>query len=216
MAGNVVGNDRLFEPGEVVGLQRARGADGFLDRPFHVGVGHQRKAVAEMFSHRLHARDVGGEIRAAHLHLDGAKALGEIVVGLPEQRLDGKIEVDAAGITGHAGVEAAEQAKQRQIGAPRLQVPQRDVERRERQHRRSAASAVMQVPTRRDARSPRCRRPRGPRSVPGSRAGECRRSRRHCGRRCKCSRCPRRRLNRERGTSSVRRLRSRHACCRRG
>ena len=99
-----------------------------------------------MFSHRLHARDVGGEIRAAHLHLDGAKALGEIVVGLLEQRLDGKVEVDAAGIAGHAGVEAAEQTEQRQTGAPRLQVPQGDIERRQRQHRRPAAPAVMQAP----------------------------------------------------------------------
>ena len=99
-----------------------------------------------MLAHRLHARDVGCEIRAPHLHLDGAKALGEIVVGLPEQRLDGKIEVDAAGVTGHAGVEAAEQTKQRQTGAARLQVPQGDIERRERQHRRSAAPAIVQAP----------------------------------------------------------------------
>ena len=63
-----------------------------------------------------------------------------------EQRLDGEIEVDAAGVTGHAGVEAAEQTKQRQIGAARLQVPQGDIERRQRQHRRSAAPAVMQAP----------------------------------------------------------------------
>ena len=99
-----------------------------------------------MIAHRLHARDVGGEIRAADLHLDGAKALGEIVVGLLEQRLDGKIEIDAAGITGHAGVEAAEQTEQRQTGAPRLQVPQRDIERRQRQHRWPAAPAVVQGP----------------------------------------------------------------------
>ena len=63
-----------------------------------------------------------------------------------QKRLDGEIEVDAAGVTGHAGVEAAEQTKQRQIGAARLQVPQRDIERREREHRRSAAPAVMQGP----------------------------------------------------------------------
>jgi hypothetical protein len=106
------------------GCKGARGANGFLDRPFHVGIRHQGKAIAEMLAHRLHAHDVGCEIRTAHLHLDGAKALGKIIVGLLEQRVDGKIEVDAAGVTGHAGVEAAEQTKQRQTGAPRLQVPQ--------------------------------------------------------------------------------------------
>ena len=63
-----------------------------------------------------------------------------------EQRLDGKIEVDAAGVTGHTGVEATEQTEQRQIGAARLQVPQGDIERRERQHGRSAAPAIMQAP----------------------------------------------------------------------
>ena len=41
-----------------------------------------------------------------HLHLDGAKTPGQIIVGLLEKRIDGKIEVDAAGLTGHAGVEA--------------------------------------------------------------------------------------------------------------
>ena len=61
-----------------------------------------------MFAHRLHARDVGREIRAADLHLDGAKALGDVVLGLLQKRLDGEVEVDAAGVTRHAGVEAAE------------------------------------------------------------------------------------------------------------
>ena len=129
MTGNVIGNDRLFEPGEVVGLQCACGANGFLDRPFHVGIRHQGKAATEMLAHRLHARGVGCEIGAAHFHLDGAKALGKIIVGLLQKRLDGEIEVDAAGVTGHAGVETTEQTKQRQIRAARLQVPQGDIER---------------------------------------------------------------------------------------
>ena len=83
-----------------------------------------------MFSHRRDPRDVGFEIGPAGLHLDGAKAFGEIAVGLLEQRLDGEVEVDAAGIAGDARVEAAEQLVQRQFRAPRLQIPQRDVERR--------------------------------------------------------------------------------------
>ena len=32
-----------------------------------------------MVSHRPHTRDIGCEIRAAHLHLDRAKALGDVV-----------------------------------------------------------------------------------------------------------------------------------------
>ena len=99
-----------------------------------------------MLAHRLHARDVGGKIGAAHLHLDGAKTFCEVVVGLLQQRIDGEIEIDAAGVAGHPRVKTAEQAKQRQIGAARLQVPQRDIERGKREHDRTAAAAVMQAP----------------------------------------------------------------------
>ena len=67
-----------------------------------------------MLAHRPDACDVGGKIGPADLHLDGAKALGEIVIGLFQQRLDRQIEIDAAGIAGHAGIETAQQTKQRQ------------------------------------------------------------------------------------------------------
>ena len=70
-----------------------------------------------MFAHRLHPSDVRSEIRAARFHLDGAKALGEIVVGL---------------------LRSASTERSRSI--------QRDVKRRERKHRWSATSAVMQGP----------------------------------------------------------------------
>ena len=99
-----------------------------------------------MLAHCLHARDIGSEIGATNLHLDGAKALGEIVVRLLQQRLHGEVEVDAASVTGYASVEAAEQTKQRHIGTARLQVPQGYIERRQREHGRSAAAAVVQRP----------------------------------------------------------------------
>ena len=110
MAGHVIGNGRLFEPIEIVRLERPRGADRFLDGPFHVGVRHQRKTLSEMPPHRLHARNVGSEIGPAHLHLDGAEAFAEIVVGLRQQGVDRQVEIDAAGIARHAWIEAAEQA----------------------------------------------------------------------------------------------------------
>ena len=94
-----------------------------------------------MFPHRLHPHDVRCEIRAAHFHLDCAKTPGEIFVGLPQKRLYGEVEIDTAGVTGHAGVEAAEKTKQGQIGAARLQIPQRDIERRESERRWSTAIA---------------------------------------------------------------------------
>ncbi|MHC2243827.1 hypothetical protein ACVJH7_003134 [Bradyrhizobium elkanii] len=74
------------------------------------------------------------------------KPLGQIVVGLLQQTIQRQIKIDAAGIAGHAAVEAAEQPPQRQRCPPRLEVPQRDVERGQRQHRRPAAAAIMQRP----------------------------------------------------------------------
>ena len=106
VAGNIVGDDRLLEPGEVERLKRAGRADRFLHRPLHVGIRHQWKALAEMFAHRLDTCNVGCKIGAADLHLDGAKAFGEIVIGLLQERLDREIEVNAAGIAGHAGIKA--------------------------------------------------------------------------------------------------------------
>src|SRR5471032_2102379 len=99
-----------------------------------------------MLTHRLHALDIGCEIRSTDLHLDGAKALGEIIVRLLQKRVHGEIKVDATGVTGHASVETAQKTKQRHIGTARLQVPQGDIERRQRKHGRSAAAAVVQGP----------------------------------------------------------------------
>ena len=104
------------------------------------------KSGAEMRAHRSHACHVLRQTRATDLHLDGAEALGEVVVGLPQQRIEREVEVDAAGVTRHRRIEAAEQPPQRRVEAPRLQVPQRDVACRYRQAHRTAAAAEMQVP----------------------------------------------------------------------
>ena len=108
MAGRIVRDRRLFEPGEIVGRKRAGGADRFVDAPFHIGVGHQREAIAEMGAHRFDALDILSEARAADLHLDRAKAFGEIVVGLAQQFVERQVEIDAAGVARDLGVEAAE------------------------------------------------------------------------------------------------------------
>ena len=146
MTGRVVGDRRLLEPGEVERLQRAGGPDRLVDAPLHVGIRHQREVGAEVLAHRAHALDVLGELLAPDLHLDGAKALAEVAVGLAQKRVEGQIEVDAAGVARDAGVEAAEEVPQRQPGAAALQVPERHVEGREREHRRSAAAAVVERP----------------------------------------------------------------------
>src|ERR1019366_4374793 len=107
MAGHIIWDGRLFEPGEVEGLKRLGGSDRLFDRPLHIGVRHQRKTFAEMIAHRPYTGDIRCQIRATHLHLDGAKALAEVVVSLLQQILDGKIEIDATGVTRYAAIESA-------------------------------------------------------------------------------------------------------------
>jgi hypothetical protein len=146
MAGHVVGNQRLLEPQRVVGRERACRANRLVGRPFHVGVDHQRKLRAQVLAHRREPRDVFAEALAAHLHLDGAKALLQVGVGLGEQLVERQVEVHAARVARHARAMPAEQLPQRHVRAPGLQVPQGDVDGGQRQHGRTAAAAVVQGP----------------------------------------------------------------------
>ena len=143
---DVVGDRRLLEPDELELAQQPRGADRVIDRPAHVGVGHQREVGAEVLPHLAHALDVLGELVAADLHLDRAEALRPEVVGLAEQPVERELEVDPAGVARHARIEAAEHPPQRLAGALGREVPERDVDRRDRQHHRPAAAAVVERP----------------------------------------------------------------------
>src|SRR5262249_49701578 len=69
-----------------------------------------------------------------------------IVAGVTEQRRQRELEVDAARIAGHAGVMAAEQPPERRPLPASLQIPQRDVDRGDRQRRVAAPAAVMKRP----------------------------------------------------------------------
>ena len=60
---------------------------------------------------------------AADLHFDGAESLGQIVAGLPQQLVDGEIEIDTAGITRHSRIKSAEKIPKRQARALCLKVP---------------------------------------------------------------------------------------------
>ena len=99
-----------------------------------------------MLAHLADALDVLGQALAADLHLDRAKALRPEVIGLPQQLVDRKLEVDPARVAGHARVEPAEHAPQRPVRALRREVPQRDVDRGDREHHRPAAAAVVERP----------------------------------------------------------------------
>src|SRR4051812_48363053 len=71
MAGNVIGDRRLFEPDQVEGRQGAGSADRLVSRPLHVRVDHQREVVAEVLAHVADALDVLPNIGSTDLHLDG-------------------------------------------------------------------------------------------------------------------------------------------------
>ena len=57
----------------IVGLQRFGRPDRFLHRPFHVGVGHQRKTFRRNGCASPLRAHVRCQIRSARLHLDGPK-----------------------------------------------------------------------------------------------------------------------------------------------
>ena len=108
MAGNIIGDGRLFEPSQVKGLERFGGSDRFFDRPLHISVGHQRKALTEMIAHGPYTGYIGCQILAADLHLDGTKTFAEVVIRLLQQIFDGEIEIDATGVTGYVPIESAQ------------------------------------------------------------------------------------------------------------
>ena len=146
MTGDVVRNDRLLEPHEAIRLEGARPANGFIGRPGHVRVRHEREVVAEIAAQSLDALDILRHARAARLHLDSPEAFGEIGVMLLDEIVDGEMKVDAASIAGHGGIMTAEQAPERQVRPARLEIPQRHVEGGLREHARPAAPAIVQTP----------------------------------------------------------------------
>ena len=146
VAGHVVGDRRLLQPHRVRRRQgrAARIASSTLQRMLASTI--SGNSGPRCSPHRPHALDVLAQRRAPHLHLDGAKAAREVVVGLAQQRVQREVEVDAARVAGHARVEAAEHAPERRAVTPRPQVPQRDVDGRDRQRLGAAAPAVVQRP----------------------------------------------------------------------
>jgi hypothetical protein len=97
-------------------------------------------------AHRPYPLDVLAQGGPPHLHLDGPEAAAQVLVGLPEQRVERELQVDPARVAGHARAEAAEQPPERRSLPPRPQVPQRDVHRRDREGLGAAPPAVVERP----------------------------------------------------------------------
>jgi hypothetical protein len=75
-----------------------------------------------MSPHGFDTLDVLRQPLAADFHLDGAKSLGQIVV-LPQQLVEGEIEIDTAGIARDSRIKSAEKIPERQARALCHEVP---------------------------------------------------------------------------------------------
>jgi hypothetical protein len=129
---DVVGEQRLLDEGGRDVGQRAAALHRFARGPLLVDVEHQL-ARADELAHRAAAVEVLVRIRAADLQLEGRVALAEMVLGLAQQLLLGQVQVDRAGIDADRGPRAAKQPMERLAGMLGLDVPKRDVDRRERE-----------------------------------------------------------------------------------
>src|SRR5690242_18913418 len=109
MAFDIVGYGRLFKPVDGKLGKPARGSDRLVNAPAHIGVDHQRKVGAEMIAHRSDPIEILRKARPAYLHLDRAESLFEVIVGLMQQLIQRKIEIDATSVGRHARVMTAEQ-----------------------------------------------------------------------------------------------------------
>jgi hypothetical protein len=146
VARHVVRDRGLLEPDQVLIAERPRRADGLVDAPPHVGIRHQGDIRAEMRAHGTDPLDVLPKRGPAHLHLDGPEPAGQVVVGLAQQAVERQLEIDAAGIAGHARIESPQDAPERCPLPPRAQIPQRDIHRRDGESLGPAAAAVVQRP----------------------------------------------------------------------
>ena len=142
MRRQVVGGQRLLDP--VQAQRRERGDRPPSGRliPELVGVDHQLDVPARRRRGRAHPLHVLADRTAADLDLDRRQAGGGPAAGLGHQVVERVVAVDAAAVDRHGVAPAAERADQ----APLVEVPQRGVERGERERRHAALPCLAQPP----------------------------------------------------------------------
>ena len=132
VADGVPGVERLLDPDQVVLLELTAHPAGAGAVPLLVGVDHEGR-VTEVLAHRRDAGEVEAPVGLADLDLDAGDARLEGGRGLLLHLLEGGLEEAAGGVVDPARVAVrAEQLGQRQVGALGLEVPQGDVEGRDR------------------------------------------------------------------------------------
>ena len=150
----VVGVQRLLDPHEVELLHGPAHAHGGRTVPLLVGVDHEREVLAEVLAHGGQALEVDLVIGVAHLDLDAPDAGLDRPGGVVQDLGQRGAEEAAGGVVAPDGVAVgADQLGQRQPGALGLQVPQRDVDGRDRLDRNAGAADGGARPQQLDAQA---------------------------------------------------------------
>ncbi len=160
---DVVGRDRLLDPVELIGLERAAHFDRERRAPGAVDVDHQLRVRAQRAAYRRNPRDVLFGVGLAQLgmidqmaqmglrrriapdlHLHAVEAAGAVAFGLAGKIVDrlAFLVKAAAGIGLDPLAAAAEKAIERQPGDLAGDVPERDVDAADRIHDDAAAAKL--------------------------------------------------------------------------
>ena len=136
VAGHVIRRHRLLEPVEADRLQRAAESERMPDIEPLVRIRHQPDIGADGVADRLGALDILLPARLAEPHLHGAEALLEEGLRLGDELVPRAREPEPAAVIGRHGVAAgAEQAVDWLAERLAARIPERHVERREREQR---------------------------------------------------------------------------------
>lgn len=144
VAAQILGGQRLLEPSEIEVAIGMGAAAGLGHREGLVRIHHEGKVVADCLAHGGKAPHVLGDGGLADLDLRAAKSLGARRHGLFHDLRHRMVQPPALGrVHGHAPLRAAGHLPQRLPGAQAAQVPQRGVDRRERDARDGAHGRGM-------------------------------------------------------------------------
>ena len=155
VAGDVVGDHRLFQPAHVEGGERPDHPPGVFERPAAVAVGHDVDGGAGRLAHRAHEVEVVAEAGDAVLRspaeaeLHGAVALVDIGPGLGGELIEG-LAVEPAGIDRDVRLGApADQPEDRLAEELALGVPDGEVDGADRGHADALAAIGERAPVHR-------------------------------------------------------------------
>ena len=152
VAASVVGDNGFFEPAELEGLEEGQHAFGIIEGPAHVGVGHQIDVVADHLAHVAYELDVflhaGGAVEGsppeAQLHHLVAFVFVLLSFGTKFGNGHG---VETAGVDGDVFFGAsAEKSEDRLFRIFAEEIPQRDVDGRDRSQRNAFAAKGQRAP----------------------------------------------------------------------